>query len=113
MTHPSMLSTVAGIKRALTPGTPVRIVNHLHPDISRTTTVHAKTNTVDLVTYATNKSGKVIGSHTEWPKKKQLRMGDTPDTFHVDHVDGETRTPFLTITVLDDAADVPAEYRAA
>lgn len=97
MNHP--LSTVAGIKRALTPGTTIRLVNHLRPQASRTTVVLPKTNTVDLVTHA---EGAPRGSHLCWPKAKQIRADeDDLRTFHIDHVDGDKRVPFVTITVLE------------
>lgn len=97
MKHP--LSTVSGIKKALEPGSTLRLVNHIRPQASRTTVVLPKTNTVDLVTHA---EGAPRGSHLRWPKAKQLRPDeDDLRTVHIDHVDGETRTPFLTITVLE------------
>lgn len=90
------LGTVAAIKRTLTPGTTIRLVNHVRPEASRVTVVLPKTNTVSLVTAA---QGAPYGSHLRWPKAADLRTLDTdgPNTFHIDR-DGE---PFLTITVLE------------
>lgn len=102
MSHP--LATVAAVKRALTPGTTIRLVNHIRPQASRTTVVLPKTNTVDLVTHA---EGAPRGSHLRWPKAADLRAEESdPRAFHIDS-DG---APFLTITVLEseylDALDV-------
>lgn len=111
--------TVAHLRRTLTPGTRVRIVNHRLPHISRDTRVHAKTNTVDLCTWAVDKSGQEVASHTPWPKAAELRGDDAdPDTFHIDSTPRGPRgqatgdpVPFLTVTVIRDdhpeAADWP------
>lgn len=93
MTHP--LATTAGLKRIMTPGSTLRITNHLRPEASRLTVVLPKTNTVDLVTHA---EGAKRGSHLAWPKRGDLRPDEHDDrTVHVDR-DGD---PFLTITVME------------
>ena len=108
MSHP--LATTAALRRALTPGTIVKIENHWHPHTSRTTTVHAKTNTVDLVTYAYNREGKLVPSHMSWPKKGEVRPGADDRTVLIDKPEqvgprgqriGTTMVPFLAITILE------------
>jgi hypothetical protein len=91
-THP--LGTVAALKRALVPGTTIRLVNHVRPQASRTCAVHEKTNTVDLVTTAPDAPR---GSHLSWPKAADLRPGDNDREVHIDN-QGQ---PFLTITILE------------
>lgn len=90
--HP--LGSVAALKRALTPGTTLRLVNHVRPHASRITTVLPKTNTVDLVTAA---EGAPRGSYLRWPKAAELRPGPDDRTVHIDK-EGES---FLTITILE------------
>lgn len=103
------MNTTAALKRRLTPGTPIRVTNHLHPHLCRDTTVSPRTNTRALATYATNNEGVVVTSYTDWPKAHRLTWDPaTPDTVHIDHGPGE---PFLTITVLPDASTVPDQYR--
>lgn len=104
--------TVAHIKRTLTPGTKIRVTNHIWPRQNRDTVVHARTNTVDLVTWAVNNyTGEEVDSHLGWPKAKDLRAGDTDNVFHIDG-DG---TPIVTIEVISedhpDAATWPATCR--
>lgn len=91
--HP--LGTVAALKRTLTPGTRIHMVNHLRPVATRHTVVHPKTNTVDLVTEA---PGAPRGSHLQWPKSADVRPDPgNPARVHIDR-DG---TPFLTLTIED------------
>lgn len=106
--HP--LSTTAGLRRALKPGTAVRITNHVREAASRVTTVHAKTNTRDLVTYATNAAGAVVPSHTAWPKAAQL--DPDPEYGNVVTIRNADGSRFLTLVILSTDADVPAEYKA-
>lgn len=90
-------ATIAGLKRALTPGRHVHIENHRRPHMTRDTTVAPKTNTVDLCTWAMNEEGDPVESHFKWPKSAALSSGPTPDVVLV-HADNLL---FLTITIGD------------
>jgi hypothetical protein len=93
-----MIETVTALKRTLTPGTKLRLVNHKRPVANRDCEVHPKTNTVDLVTTAPQAPR---GSHLRWPKARDYRPDPTdPATFHIDS-EGE---PFLTVTILGEAS---------
>lgn len=92
-------TTVAHLRRTLTPGTRIRITNYVRPAGSRDTRVHEKTNTVDLVTWGINTlTGEQVGTHTAWPKAADLRPGDTETVFHID----QAGKPFLTVEVIGD-----------
>lgn len=95
MTEKHPLGSVAALKRTLTPGTTLRMVNHLRPQASRLTVVLPKTNSVDLVTHAENAPR---GSHLRWPKAADLRPD--PEDHRKVHIDSDG-TPFLTLTVLE------------
>jgi len=87
---------LARMRRTLTPGVAVRIVNHIRPEANRDTVVHEKTNTVDIVTWGTDKKGQAVASHHPWPKAKDLRVTES-GVFHVLRDDG---TPFLEYEVI-------------
>jgi hypothetical protein len=100
------MTTIATLKKSLTPGVRLRITNHLRPHTSRDTRVHSKTNTVALYTWALDLTGKLVPSRLDWPKAKQLRGDDNPEVFHYDNADG---SPFLTVEII--GPDHPeAEY---
>ena len=96
--HP--LRTVSALRRVLVPGTTLRIVNHRYPQVSRTTVVLPRTNTVDLVTHALDRrTGKDVESHLPWPKRADLHPDETDSrVVHISH-DGVKK--FLTVTVLE------------
>lgn len=59
---------LAQLKRACTAGTRLQITNHPRPEISRVTIV-TKTSTVDLITRARDRDGKIVEhAHLGWGK---------------------------------------------
>lgn len=112
MTTKHPLATTAGLRRALKPGTVVGITNHIRPEASRLTTVHAKTTTRALATYGSDRNGKVVDSWTNWPKAAAL--DPDPEFGNIVTIRTENGSAFLTLVVYSSAklADVPAEYRA-
>ena len=108
--------TLAHFKRTMTPGTRLRITNHVRPAGSRDTRVHEKTNTVDLVTWAQPPRGTdvaAVSSHLGWPAAKNLRGDESPNVFHIDR----EGIPFVTIEDIGDdhpeAATWPTTFRTA
>lgn len=91
-------TSVAALRRALTPGTRLRITNHKRPHVSRDTVVHVNTNTIGFYTWAINDTGRIVLTRTAWPKPAQLSGDDAPGVFHISQ-DGK---PFLTLVVIED-----------
>jgi hypothetical protein len=106
--HP--LGTTAGLQRALKPGTPVRLVNHVRPAGNRTTTVHARTNSRVLATYGHTNRGDVQPMCLDWPKAALI--DPDPEFGNIVTIRTENGAASLSIVILSSADDVPAEYRA-
>lgn len=76
-----MFGSVAEMKRALIPGTKIKMTYHRHdrpnlPSLVGQVRTVTRANTVDLMIETERPNGQTVESHMQWPKRDGVRFED-------------------------------------